>query len=369
MSDLGIDLGDEKKHRPRRGLGCLAVLVALAILAGGGYLAYTTGLTALKNKLSPPADYSGSGSGSVVVEVSKGDAASDIARTLVAKHVVASVEAFTNAAVDDPRSRSIQVGFYKMRHKMSASAALAVLIHPSNLIQSAMTIPEGLTVKQIVAILAKHTHFSARRFDKVLAHPSKIGLPAPAHGNPEGYLFPATYAVPPNATPRSILKGMVARYKQAASSLNLAQKAASLGYSVHDVMVVASLVQAEALFDKDFSKVARVIYNRLHKGMALQFDSTVKYAVGRNGKVGTSNSDRSVNSPYNTYKYPGLTPTPIDAPGDKAISEALNPAHGTWLYFVTTNPDTGVTKFATTYREHLKHVAQFNQWCSTSSHC
>ncbi len=370
MSDLGLDLGHERKHRPRRNwLGCLAVLVALAVLGGGAFFAYSTGLSALKHRLAPPPDYAGSGSGSVMVEVKQGDSSADIARTLVDKGVVESEQAFTDAATSDPRSRSIQVGFYRLRHKMSAKSALGVLVNPDNLVKSAVTVPEGLTVQEIVALLAKKTDFSAKQYEAVLRRPAQIGLPAYAHGNPEGYLFPATYDVPPNATPTSVLSAMVTRYTEAAHQLDLARKARKLGYSAHDVVTVASLVQAEARFAKDFPKVARVIYNRLDAKMPLQFDSTVHYAVGKDGRVGTSESARNVDSPYNTYKVTGLPPTPIAAPGNQAIEAALNPAHGSWKYFVTTNPDTGVTKFATTYRQHLKNVAAFNRWCAASSKC
>ena len=350
-------------------MGCFAVLIALVVLLGCGYAAYSYGFTALKEKLSPPPDYSGNGTGSVVVQVKSGDPAPVIASTLAGKGVVKSVDAFTEAAKRDPKSVMIQAGFYQLHHKMSAQAALAVLEDPKNLMQSAVTFPEGWTVDQIVAELAHKTHFSAKAYRKVLRLPSTIGLPSYAKGNPEGYLYPATYMVPPNATPRSILTQMVDRYKQEAASLHLATKAQQLGYSAHDVVTVASLVQAEARFGKDFPKVARVIYNRLHDNMPLQFDSTVHYAVGKDGSVGTSNADRASTSPYNTYKYPGLPPTPISAPGEKALQAALQPADGTWLYFVTTNPDTGVTKFATSYSQHLKNKAEFDKWCAQSSHC
>lgn len=345
------------------------MLVALGVLLGGGYAVYAIGLTALKERFGPAPDYAGGGSGSVVVQVHEGDSASDIANTLMAADVVKSPEAFTDAADSDPASRGIQVGFYQMRHKMSAQAALHILVDPSNMMQNTVTFPEGWTVKQIVAQLAAKTRFSTADYEQVLRHPDSIGLPSYAKGNAEGYLFPATYEIAPNATPRSILQMMVDRFAQAAGGLGLEQKSKQIGYSPHDVMTVASLVQAEARYAKDFPKVARVIYNRLHKSMPLQFDSTVHYAVGKDGSVATSASDRAVSSPYNTYKHTGLPPTPITAPGEQALKAALNPAKGAWLYFVTTNPDTGVTKFATTYKQHLRNVAEFKRWCAHSAHC
>jgi UPF0755 protein len=372
LSDLGLDNDyerDPEERRRRRGWGCIPVLVVLVVLGGGAYLAYSLGVDALKDRFSSPEDYAGPGTGSVVVEVKDGDVASDIAATLVEKDVVKSQEAFTEAAVADPDSRSIQVGFYEMQQQMSAEGALEILVDPGNMLQSTVAFPEGWTVDQIVAHLAKHTDFTARQYARVLRNPDVIGLPSYAGGDPEGYLFPATYQVKPNATPRSILTMMVDRFEQAAEDVGLEAAAAELGRSPHDVMVVASLVQAEARFDDDFAKVSQVIYNRLDEPMPLQFDSTVHYAVGRDGRVGTSDDDRNVDSPYNTYRYSGLPPTPIMTPGEQAIEAAINPTDGPWLYFVTTNPDTGETKFAESYQEHLKNKAEFDAWCAGSDNC
>ena len=376
MSHLGIDLDDdrdlERTHRRRNGLGCLGLLVALAVLAGGAYFAWDAGVAALKEQFSsaPVEDYEGEGTGSVVIEVEKGDSASDIAATLLEHDVVKSTQAFNEAARANPESVNIQVGFYEMREQMSASSALDVLLDPSNMVQSAVTLREGLTVRQIVATLAEQTDFSRKQFERVLDRPRQLGLPAYAEGNPEGYLFPATYQIPPNATPKSVLQLMVQRFEQAATSLDLEAEAEALGVSPHDVMTVASLVQAEARFDEDFAKVSRVVYNRLEEPMPLQFDSTVVYLREKEGGgVGTSDDERDSDSPYNTYKNPGLPPTPINAPGEQAIEAALNPADGPWLYFVTTNPDTGVTKFAETYEDHLRNKAEFDAWCRDSANC
>jgi len=369
LLDLDSDPAQRSRRRRRSGMGCLAVLIALAVLGGGAYFVVDRGMAALQDRFNPAADYDGEGTGSVLIEVKSGENASDIATTLVEQDVVASREAFIEAANADPASTGIQVGFYELRKQMSAESALEVLTDPGNMVQSAVTLREGLNLNEIVGVLAKETEFSAKQYRRVLANPKALGLPAYAEGNPEGYLFPATYQLPPNATPKSILVMMVDRFKAAAEKHDLEAEAEQLGVSPHDVVTVASLIQAEARFDKDFAKVSRVIYNRLEEPMPLQFDSTVHYAVGRDGGVGTSDVDRAVDSPYNTYKYPGLPPTPINAPGEQAIAAAINPADGPWLYFVTTNPDTGETKFAESYNDHLRNKAEFDQWCSTSENC
>lgn len=377
MSDIGFDLEESdrrhRRHRRKRsGLGCLAVLIALGVLVGGGYLAATTGIEAIKDRFdtSPAADYDGPGKGKVVIEVQEGDTAGDIGRVLRDKDVVASVEAFTEAALDNPDSTGIQVGFYELRRQMPAADALEVLVDPSNLIQSAITIPEGWRVEQIVERLAAETDFSKAQYNRLLRQPGKIGLPDYANGNPEGYLFPATYAVPPNATPRSILTQMVDRWRTAADESGLEDAAERLGYTPGELMTVASLVEAEANRDEDRFKVARVIYNRLETDATdglLQIDAAVNYAHDRDLGVGLTLEDLEIDSPYNTYKNPGLPPTPIEAPGDKAIEAAANPAEGPWVYYVTVNLRTGETKFTEDYDEFLRFKQEFKDYCANES--
>jgi UPF0755 protein len=367
VSDLGVEIHTEpepERPEPRRHvLGCLAVLVAAAVLLAAAYLAYDYGVGALKDLFRPPPDYSGAGSGRVLVEVKDGDTAPDIGRTLVARQVVKSTEAFTDEARDDARSVGIQPGFYRLKRHMSAGSALAVLVKPSNRIRDVVTVPEGLRVDQVVALLAKRTKFSAKQYDAALARPAGLGLPSYARGNAEGYLFPATYELVPDATPTSILASMVARYQAAAKDLDLTAKARALGYSPHDVMTVASIVQAEGKLGRDFPKIARVIYNRLERRKPLQLDTTIVYIFKTSGTLTTTGAQRSVRSPYNTYRRAGLPPTPITAPGEQAIEAALAPTPGRWLYFVTTDPDNGAMSFATTYAQHLRNVERFRAYC------
>ncbi len=162
---------------------------------------------------------------------------------------------------------------------------------------------------------------------------------------------------------------MVDTFKQHASAADLEQGAADLGQSSYDVLIVASLVQAEASRAQDMPKVASVIYNRLDAGMPLQLDSTLHYAVDSRGEVATSDDLRDLDSPYNTYQLTGLPPTPIDSPGDDAINAALHPADTGYLYFVTVNLRTGKTLFAETLAEHNQNVQKLHQYCETSDEC
>jgi UPF0755 protein len=158
---------------------------------------------------------------------------------------------------------------------------------------------------------------------------------------------------------------MVKRYGEAAHDLDLTAKAQALGRTPHDVMTVASIVQAEGRLTKDLPRIARVLYNRLDRRKPLQLDTTIVYIFKTSGRLTTSSQQRSVASPYNTYRNVGLPPTPITAPGEAAIKAALAPASGSWMYFVTTDPRTGAMSFATTYPQHLKNVEKFRAYCRT----
>jgi UPF0755 protein len=132
-------------------------------------------------------------------------------------------------------------------------------------------------------------------------------------------------------------------------------------------MIIASLVQAEG-HPEDFDKVARVIYNRLDEQTwggtygYLQMDATINYALGKSDINLTKEELQNTDSPFNTYRNPGLPPTPINSPGEAAMAAALNPADGDWLYYVTVNPDTGETKFTNDYDEFLRFKAEFSDW-------
>lgn len=366
---------DEPRRRAGRGaLGCLMLLVVVGLLGAGAAFLVSRGVDQLRGAFGGPEDYDGQGSGSVLVQVRQGETAPDIGRSLERSGVVASVDAFVEAArKDDDRARGIQAGYYQMRKEMSARAALDILVDPNNLVQTQVTVPEGLRVEDTVALLAKETEATVKELEAALERPRKLGLPDYADGRAEGYLFPATYTIGPDDNATRILARMVDRWRQAAKEANLEQRARALGYTPHEVMTVASLVESEASRDRDRGKVARVIYNRLESDVTdglLQIDATVNYALGRDLGLALSEDDLQVDSPYNTRRYPGLPPGPIESPGDKAIEAAANPPEGDWVYYVTVNLDTGETKFTDDYDQFLRWKnVELAKFCAGSDRC
>jgi UPF0755 protein len=259
--------------------------------------------------------------------------------------------------------------------EMKASDVVNILVDPDNLVTTSLVIPEGFTVKQIVERLVKETDFEKADFEAALKDPQALGLPADAKGNPEGYLFPATYQFGPDEKPADMLHDMVARWQQSATDDDLEAGAQALGYTPHEIMTIASLIEAEGR-GKYRAKISRVIYNRLENpdnGLTnglLEIDATVNYALGRDDiGLGLTADDLEVDSPYNTRKYPGLPPGPIDSPGDDAIQAALHPADGPWLWYVTVDLKTGETKFTDDYDTFNQYKQEYLTYCETSDAC
>ncbi|OII66559.1 MULTISPECIES: endolytic transglycosylase MltG [unclassified Streptomyces] len=189
-------------------------------------------------------------------------------------------------------------------------------------------------------------------------------LPPESGGNPEGFLFPATYPIDDTTTPESLLRYMVRTAGERFAGDRITEGLQRAGRGLYDTVAIASIVQAEADSPEDMGKVARVIHNRMALGMALQMDSTLNYALHRS-TLDTSHADTRIESPYNTYAKTGLPPTPIGNPGEDAMHAAVEPTPGDWLYFVTVKP--GDTRFTASYAEQRKNVAEFNEHRRTAS--
>jgi UPF0755 protein len=347
--------GGRPRRRVSRVLAPLLALVLLVALGAGGYKIY-------RHFQSP--DFTGPGFGEVTVQVPSGASAFSLAPDLVKLGVVASTSSFISAAKDSSNPDGLEPGFFRLRHHMNSALAYALLLNPASRIQSVVTIPEGLRETQILATLEARTGTSASAFANAVKDTSALGLPSYANGNPEGFLFPATYNFNPGTSALSMLQAMVTRFNQEAASINLPAAANTGKLTPNQVITVASILEAEAGAPQYYADVAEVIYNRLNQGMFLGLDSTVNYALHRFG-INLTNAQLHVNSPYNTFIHLGLPPGPIDSPGNAAIEAALHPAHGDLLYFVTVNVKTGLTKFATTSAgfQQLENECNQNNSC------
>ncbi|GAB3883039.1 endolytic transglycosylase MltG [Terrabacter terrigena] len=333
----------------------VVIVLALAVIGGGVAVAYKALRPVVEGFLESN-DYPGPGTGQVTVTVNEGAGGSAIAKTLAEQDVVKSSKAFIEAANNDPKSAGIQPGIYQLKKQMKASDALAVLVDPKNRLITRVVVPEGLWREEIYDRLSKASGIPVAEYAAAAKKVDELGLPPSARGNIEGYLFPASYEFPPSTSALDQLKEMVAESTKRLDALGITPE------QMERVVTVASLVEGEAKTDADRAKVARVVENRLAGKMSLGFDSTVNYIFRKRGVPTQQMLDSA--SAYNTRKVTGLPPGPIANPGEGALKAAANPAPGPWLYFVTVNLDTGETKFAATYPEHQRYVAEFQKWCS-----
>ncbi|MEU7984612.1 endolytic transglycosylase MltG [Streptosporangium canum] len=355
----GSRRGRRRRRRRNRG-GFLAPMLAAIVLLGGVGAGGFYGYTWLRDAMTVE-DYTGEGAGEVVVEIKTGQSASDVARTLQEQGVVKSAEAFVDAAAAADMSASLQPGEYTLRKQMSAAAAVK-LLDPDKRLRETVTLKEGLRLSDTLTQLAKQTGKPLREFQRAARDGKALGLPSYARGRLEGYAFPATYEISPKMEPVDILTAMVDRFHQTAAKDGLEKEAKALGYTPHQIMTIASIVQAESGSVEDMGKVARVIYNRLdgNPPRKLEMDSTVMYGLNKYG-VAATNADLESTSPYNTYGREGLPPGPIANPGDHAIQAALNPTKGDWIFFVTTDTKRGITKFTASEAEFFKFKAEFEK--------
>lgn len=331
----------------------VGVVVLLAVIAAGIWVVLQLRSTADSN------DYSGAGGPEVTIVVNRGDSLTAIGRSLAEADVVRTLDAFLKVALVDERSTTIGPGQYTLPTQLPATEALARMLDPQSRAVSRVVLPEGMRLDQTVDTLASSSHLTKRALRQALLEPGDLDLPAWADGQPEGFLFPATYEIFGEESATQVLQTLVRRFNQAATNVDLVTRAEEMGRSPYEILIIASLVEAEVAPD-DFPKAARVVYNRLKQDMPLQFDSTVGYALGIN-ELFLSQDQLQTKSPYNTYQNKGLPPTPINSPGEAAIDAALAPERGKWLYFVSVDPAQGITKFTDDYDEFLVFKREFQE--------
>ena len=317
---------ERRPRERRRGLVILItilVLVAAFVAAGAGYWSWATGAAGARTKL--------------VVTIPDGSSGGEVATLLQKNGVIRSTWAFKLLSRFRGFAGGFQAGVYtNLTTNMAVEDALDALKKgplPTKSLQALF--PEGLTVRQTAERAQELLGISQEDFVKSATSGEWSLSPYLPKGTKtvEGFLFPKKYEFKAGITPDEVIKRLLAQFKLEARDL------AWSGYKrlglkrAYDVVIVASMIEREARFPEDRPKIARVIYNRLAKGMPLQIDATVEYALGAH-KPRLTLADLKVESPYNTYLHNGLPPTPIASPGAASLEAALAPVKGNWLYYV-----------------------------------
>ncbi|MGE5830962.1 MAG: endolytic transglycosylase MltG [Micromonosporaceae bacterium] len=363
-----------RKERKRRRRSFGALFVSMVLLAGLGLGVYW-GVGKIQDYFGAP-DYSSVGQTAVNVRVHSGDSAGDIAETLVKNGVIKSTKAFIDAARNNPLSKNIQPGTYKLYEKMPAATALAMLLDPAhNRVVLKIVVPEGMITLDIFDRLSKASKIPLKEFVDAGKDPIKLGVPEAWYTRDdgkkvaqsiEGFLFPATYDFDPSATAAEMLHEMVVKFLAETDAISFTERVkAERNLSPYEGLIAASIAQVEAVFPEDFGKVARVLYNRAYGGnfpcSCLGLDSEVNYWLRLSGQEAKASEHLTAaqlhdpNDPYNTHDKPGLPIGPISNPGLDALQGAMLPPAGPWLYFISIDTK-GHMAYATTAAGHAANI-------------
>jgi|LakMenE18May11ns_1017448.scaffolds.fasta_scaffold9907144_2 UPF0755 protein len=310
--------------------------------------ALTLGLFTMRSQNASAPDYPYaqilSSTPEVIVEIPKGATGSEIAQILFEDGVVKSAASYFQTAVGDVRSQKVAPGSHRINLEISAKQALEQLLDPSR-IPNLLKVFEGEWKSEVAQSLVDYG-FSSSEVNKAFR---LVNLPK-GFRDVEGLLFPAQYTFEKSTSAQEVIQEMINRF----TTDEVAQQIlASKGpFTPLEMLTIASIIQAEGE-TKAFTKVSRVIFNRLEKGMPLQMDATVHYVQKSRGNIFLSTRSTLIKSAYNTYRNRGLPPGPIGNPGSEAMSASLNPADGDWLYFITVAPED--TRFTASFD-------QFNEW-------
>ena len=312
-----------RKRRSNAGPAVLGILLVVAAL-GAVYLVYSTATGGEQAENRP-----------VEVEVVKGDTLSDVATSLEEAGVIGSAFVFELQARYEGYGTEIQTGRYTFEPGQGSGAILRKLTAGKAVPTITVTIPEGLTLRQTARTVAAGSPVSTSGFESA-ARKTGYGyafLEDPGIGTTEGYLFPAKYDFEKGVTAPQIVDRLLGQYLLETGALDIGGARERLGLTEHQLVTVASLIEKEAATPQEKPLVASVIYNRLERGMPLQIDATIQYAL-KQPKANLSLADLKVDSPYNTYQNKRLPPGPICSPGSESLKAALNPEQTSFLYYV-----------------------------------
>jgi UPF0755 protein len=325
------------------------VLVVLAVLAAGA--AYYFGAQRLY------APFKGYPASEQFVDVTSGAGPATIGQKLIDAGVVSDAYTWRAALWVSGKSRDLKAGEYRFDQPMNALEVIDKIAR-GDVYRRLITFREGLTIHDMSQVYEQAGHGAAEDFRKAARDASLINDLDPEARDLEGYLFPDTYSLRRDTPAATLVKQMVDSFKKVFTPA-LQDAAKARGLTVRQAVALASLVETETGVAGERPIVAAVYLNRHAIGMPMQADPTVIYAMERAGNYSGNirKEDLQIDSPYNTYRYPGLPPGPIAAPGKASLEAAVNPAQVDYLYFVSRNDGSHV--FARTLDEHNRNVQEW----------
>lgn len=291
----------------------------------------------------------------ISIEIKEGQTLSDLTRSLKEQGVIKSELLFKIAARNNNFEKGLQVGFYEFSGMLNGYDVLKILQNQPHI---AATIPEGKTVEQIGEILENNKIIVSKEdFFKTLNDFDAAAILGftPLNNNFEGYLFPDTYYFKPGQKPEMVIKTILQNFKNKIIT-GLRDKILNAKYEIRDTIIMASIIEKEVIGESDKKIAAGILWKRLKDSYPMQVDSTLNYVLKTN-RAWLNAKELETDSPYNSYKYKGLPPTPISNPGLESIIAALEPVQTDFYFYLTDK--SGKAHFAKTYDEHLRNIKKY----------
>lgn len=293
--------------------------------------------------------------------VEEGMSNQQIAQALKEDGFIGSARLFTMHTILSGEARSLQAGVYDLSASFSIREISDILSGGKVAAFTRVLIPEGYTVADIDRRLAEYGVLEEGQFIDVASMSASEAYQIYEYSfldnveteTLEGYMFPDTYEFRKGSRPRIVLDKFLFNFEYRTKEL---REQVGEGEDLYEVIRIASLIEEEMDITADMYKVSSVIQNRLARGMALQIDATLIYISGKPGGA-LVNSDKKIDSPYNTYLYKGVPPGPITNPGIRAMMAAANPADTPYIFYMSA--PNGVSYFSTTLAQHNAYVAQY----------
>ncbi len=326
------------------------VLFVLLFIAGAGILAYRAYTLARE-------PYRGYGEDEVFFTVERGATGTRIGDELEERGIIRDRRLFLLALRFHSSGKTVQAGEYRFAEPLSTFGVLDKLVS-GDTFTFAVTIPEGLTLLETAELLAARGLAEEGAIRSAFEDGRLVADLDPKAASLEGYLYPTTYRFPRKVAPDELARTLVGQFERVFDEKRRAQ-AAKLGLDTREVVTLASVIEKETGLPEERTLIASVFWNRLRIGMPLQSDPTIIYALELAGRFdgNLTRTDLELDSPYNTYRFPGLPPGPIASPGEASIHAVLEPAETRFLYFVSRND--GSHHFSESYSEHVNAVRKY----------
>ena len=360
----------DRRPDSRSVLIALSVVMTVVLSVGGTAMWYL-------RQVNPPDEVSSGKSLTTNFTVNQGDSLISVSNRLEQEGFIVNASVFRWYA-ERKGGIDLQPGYFSLVKHEHIGEIMKKLNKSPSITFTKVTFPEGFTIKQIAQrIEDKTTRITAQSFYEAMTNELLTSEYLPKNMTPldlapyrfEGLLFPDTYQVSGNESVASVLDRMLRLMERVGKQEGIADSQTKVGKSPYQVLIIASIIEREAKLEIDRGKISRVIYNRLERGMPLQIDATLYYNSPENASF---TELKAIDSPYNSYRYNGLPPTPIASPGRAAIRAALNPSPNpdlsdkmcigikktqncAYLYYVLSDADGGHT-FAATEQDHATNV-------------